>query len=180
MKRLILAGALTFALLPIGGCKTTTTASTSTPSASTGYQNAATAMLNFSTDLSQAQQIEISLYHAGLQGLDKPTHVAIQTGFLQVATYGKQIDALIASQASALTIQAKVSAAIDSVQAIAASTTTLDPTASAQLNLALAALKAVLQGTMTALSTNTSTVSAIRMPSGLTISHPVWINGGSL
>lgn len=151
MKRIILAVALSAGCIGLYGCHVSTTTTATAPTLSNGYSKAAVAMQGFSADVLQAQQIEIELYREKLPGLDSPTHVAIQDAFLQVSGYGKQIDALILSQASATTIQAKVTQALGSVTAIANSTGKLDPTTSANLNLAVAAIQAILQSVSTSI-----------------------------
>lgn len=154
MKRILSALILSAALLAPTGCKTASTTPTAPPTLTQVYTQAAQGMQNFSADVVQAQQIEISLYKGG--AIDQPTHKAIQNGFLQTATYGKQIDALIAGQASAATIQAKVSAALQAIQALTLATGTLDPNATAQLKATIQALTLVLNSVTTILSTTTT------------------------
>lgn len=154
MKRILSALILGTALLAPTGCKTASTTTTAPPTLTQVYSQAAQSMQNFSADVFQAQQIEISLYKGG--AIDQPTHKAVQNGFLQTATYGKQIDALIAGQASAATIQAKVASALQSIQAITLATGTLDPNATAQLKATIQALTLILNSVTAILSTTTT------------------------
>lgn len=143
MTRIISAMLLGAALLT--GCRSASTGTPPTaPTLQQQYLKAAQTMDDFSADVKQAQQIEISLYKASLPGLDKPTHVAVQKGFLQTATYGKEIDALIAGQASAATIQARVAVALQSIQSITLATGQLDASATANLKAAIQALTLIL------------------------------------
>lgn len=141
MKRIICAVTLSLALL--SGCHSASSTNPPTPpTLDQTYSRAAQAMQNFSADVRQAQQIEISLFKGGVIG--KPMHVAVQNGFLQTAMYGKQIDALIAGQAGAATIQAKVAQALQSVHSITLATGTLDASATAQLKATITALTLIL------------------------------------
>jgi len=113
-------------------------------------------MSSLSSDLQQAQQAEINLKNGGV--IDKATHDAIQKAFLQIGTYGKQADALIAAQANATTIRAKVNSALDAVTAITLQTGKLDTNTAAQLTNAVTAIKLLFGSVLDALPTPISEV----------------------
>lgn len=121
-----------------------------------GYQQAAQAMSNFATDLQQVQQVEINLHNGGV--IDKPTHNSIQAAIKQVELYGKQGDSLIAAQASATTIRAKLTSALDAVASITVQTGKLDPNTAAQLTNAITAIKLLLNNVLDALPNPVSEV----------------------
>lgn len=130
-----------FLALPIVGCHVTTPVPATAPTISI-YQQGAQAMKDFANDLGSAQGIEKNLYKGGVIPL--PTHKTIENTFGQIAGYGTQIDGLIAAQASALTIAAKVNAALGSLGLIATSAAQLDPQTAAQVNGCIQALQALL------------------------------------
>lgn len=151
-KLLAIFGVLAL-LLPMAGCKTVSV--TGQPLAPTqGYQQAAQSMSNFATDLQSVQAAEINLHRGG--AIDKSTHNTIQATLKQVSIYGKQIDALILAQASAVTITAKIIAALDSVNSIALQTGQLDPNTATQLTTSITAFKLLLNTVIQALPTSTA------------------------
>lgn len=135
------------------GCKAAN--SPTPPTASTAYQKSATFMLDFSADLLSAQKTEINLHTGGM--IDSATHKKIQAAFAQIDTYGPQIDALIAAQASSATIQAKVNAALDSLNSIINSIGQIDPTTRAQITTAVQLVESVLNNVLAQLKTVAST-----------------------
>jgi hypothetical protein len=140
---MILMFAITGAMLTSSGCRTAGVSGQPTaPDLNTPYQKAAQAMSAFASDVQSAQQIVINLHKGGV--IDKPTDTAIQLQFKQVAVYGKQIDALILAQASAVTIQARVNSALSTLSAITAQTGKLDPNTLLQVQVSIQAIQQVL------------------------------------
>jgi hypothetical protein len=136
----LFAGALLLACAGCGLFKPATGSTAATPQ--TPYQQAATVMQDFSTDLVSAQQMVVSLHSGGV--IDDATYKTVQAAFGQIATYGPQIDALISAQAAAPTIMAKVNAALGSVNSIVATTGALDANTAAQVKGGIQALGLLL------------------------------------
>jgi hypothetical protein len=154
------AALLLFALLPLvtlTGCKTAAVSGQPTaPNLNTPYQKAAQAMSAFASDVQSAQQIVINLHKGGV--IDKPTDTAIQLQFKQVAVYGKQIDALILAQASAVTIQARVNSALSTLSQITEETGKLDPNTLLQVQVSIQAIQQVLGTVLAAFNLTTAEV----------------------
>lgn len=153
MKRIASAIILSVALIGTG-CKTVTTGPQ--PTASTPYQKAAVVMLDFSQDLLSAQKVEINLHAGGV--IDNPTHRTIQGYFKQIDGYGTQINALLSAQASASTIQAKVNAALVSLNAITSATSGLDANTKTQIAASVSLLQGVFNNVMTQFNAATTEV----------------------
>ena len=152
MHRAILAMFLTLPLLT--GCPSATV--TSGPTAQTPYQKAATVMLNFSTDVLSAEGTEINLYKGGV--VPPNVHAAMKQAFIQIGVYGQQIDALIAAQASATTVQAKIDSLGMQIAAVVTASSGLDANTKAQITAAMQAIQLLLAGVTAALNQSTAEV----------------------
>lgn len=111
------------------------------PTIQTVYQKAAVVMDGVATEAQTAQAGLISLHKGG--AVPDATYKSIQSVFNQIGTYGKQIDRLLATQASAQTITDKVNSAILGLTSI--STAGLDASTAAQVQAYAQSVVVLLQ-----------------------------------